>query len=74
MRILYHRFEDLKIEEEKKMNYEYNESMIYALPRHLKRRIVFVVATGLISFVIAYFIDQYYIWGKGWWFLMEFVN
>ncbi len=56
------------------MNYEYNESMIYALPRHLKRRIVFVVATGLISFVIAYFIDQYYIWGKGWWFLMEFVN
>jgi len=27
-----------------------------------------------ISLVLAYFIDQYYILGKGWWFLLELVQ
>lgn len=48
--------------------------MIYQIPRHLSRRILFVVVSGIFSFLIAYVIDQYYIEGKGWWFLMELVQ
>ncbi len=48
--------------------------MIVPMPRHLKSKIIFVLATGFGAFLIAYFIDQYYILGKGWWFLLELVS
>lgn len=44
------------------------------MPRHLKSKILFVLVTGFLAFLIAYFIDQYYIFGKGWWFLLELVS
>lgn len=52
----------------------YNKIMITAMSRHVRERIVFVLISGFVSFLIAFFIDQYYIAGKGWWFLLELVE
>lgn len=48
--------------------------MIVSMPRHLKSKIIFILMTGFGAFMIAYVIDQYYILGKGWWFLLELVS
>ncbi len=52
----------------------YNYFMITAMPRHMIERIRFVAIAGVISFLFAYFVDQYYILEKGWSFLLELVN
>jgi len=48
--------------------------MIVSMPRHLKSKVVFILVSGFGAFLIAYFIDQYYILGKGWFFLLELVS
>jgi|GEM_PF-1729988 len=45
----------------------------YSLRSHLPKY-RFILFTGIIAFILAYFIDQYYILGKGWWFLLELVE
>jgi len=32
-----------------------------------------VILIGLIAYVIAFFVDQYYILGKKWWFILELI-
>lgn len=48
--------------------------MITGVPAHRRERITFVLISGLLSFLLAFFIDQYFILDKGWWFLMDLVN
>jgi len=48
----------------------YRLNTIFAFFSTHKRNVVIIG----ISLVLAYFIDQYYILGKGWWFLLELVQ
>ena len=32
-----------------------------------------VIIIGLIAYVIAFFVDQYYFLGKKWWFILELI-
>ncbi|KKQ38791.1 MAG: hypothetical protein US54_C0003G0019 [Candidatus Roizmanbacteria bacterium GW2011_GWA2_37_7] len=48
--------------------------MRFQTPVHLKEKLVRLIFFSIPSFSLAYFIDQYYILGKGWGFLLEWVK
>ncbi|MDP4011374.1 MAG: hypothetical protein Q8P72_04065 [Candidatus Roizmanbacteria bacterium] len=48
--------------------------MRYTMPTYLKEHLIHIGLLSIPAGILAYFIDQYYILGKGWWFLLEFVQ